>query len=498
MHVPRVRGGAFRALALIGLALLLPRSARADDEANEEPESQVSEEACALGPGRVGTLRTIAEPPACGRYCTTTTSFSVEDKGGAPLLGLTNTDFSGPSLSEEEGFEPLINIRCERGGVVIALEDGGAPELRFRFDPKAHRLELVHTPLLQRALLATPLTGVDAEQRARVRALARAALAGAPASDPNTGTQGGIGGIDQTFVDGLTLATARDAIEAGAWERAQKIIDDVSGAWSSDPAATFHPPRALRQRAALLRNELAEQRKNSQPVHVAAPKRLGTVKKPQALPIDPGLAPTLFWRRGELCVVQEDASGTMRCYAPEAQHWGRALPSEQPASSARDLKLVELNSWGMEACVGRTSLSLVVPKEVPESSVNPCEQGPGTELDDVLAVVDGNGLLRAGFQLDRGGKQAEALTVAAANAAFARSAGGLLAGNGRSRFLRDGRLALAADDGEHRWDVLGAMTQSEAWAAPPLVSPDQRWVVGQAKQGESITLWLFQLQSTPP
>jgi hypothetical protein len=148
----------------------------------------------------------------------------------------------------------------------------------------------------------------------------------------------------------------------------------------------------------------------------------------------------------------------------------------------------------MESCLSGSSLSLVVRKDVADSSVTPCEQGPGSDLADVLAVVDGSALLRVGFQLDRGGKEAEPLTQALANAAFARSAGGLLTGSGNARFLRDGRLALIADDGEHRWDVLRAAGAAESWAAPPLVSsPDQRWVVTQSQQSESVALWLFRL-----
>jgi hypothetical protein len=225
--------------------------------------------------------------------------------------------------------------------------------------------------------------------------------------------------------------------------------------------------------------------------------RLGALKKPQALPIDPGVSPTLFWRRGEVCVVQEDASRTMRCYAPDARRWGPLQPIALPTSSGRDLKRVEISSWGIESCMDRSSLSMVVRKDIPDNSVTPCQQSPGSELEDVLAVVDGNVFLRVGFQLDRGGLQGEPLTVAAANTAYARSAGGLLAGNGTLRFLRDGRLARIADDAQHRWDVLGAPPAGHAWAAPPLVSPDQRWVVAQSELAGSVTLWLFAL-SPPP
>ena len=441
----------------------------------------------------MGRLRTVQEPTACGRYCTTTTRFTVEDADGTPLLGLTNDQFTGPELSEEDGYRPLLGVRCQRGAVVLTLEERDDVALTFRWDEKSGRLRLVHTAAVQRALVLSPLSGADAERRAAVRALARAALEGAAAAGPDGGPASQLGGIDQAFVDGLTLSTARDAIEAGAWERGEQIVNQVSASWPSRRAQPFQPPLSLRKRAAQLREELADRRNDSEPVHVLSRTRLGTLKKVQALPIDPGLAPTLFWRRGEVCVAQEDASGTMRCYAPEARRWGPRLPVETPVSSARGLKQLDFGSRGMESCLSGPSLALVVRKEVPDDRVNPCERGPGSDLADVLAVVDGSALLRVGFQLDRGGNEGEPLSVALANEAFARSAGGLLTGNGSSRFLRDGRLALVADDGERRWDVLRAAGPGQSWAAPPLVSPDQRWVVAQSQQGGTVTLWLFHL-----
>lgn len=448
----------------------------------------------------MGTLRTEREPTQCGRHCTTTTTLTVQDKDGSPLLSVSNDDYDGPH-SDGDGFDPLVSVRCERGAVLVALEDGDDAPLRLAWDEKTRQLRLAHSALVQRALATTPLSGAKAEQRAHLHALARVLLGSTPLVDPNSGARVELTDIDTTFVDRLALGTARDALEAGFWEQAQNIIEHVTDSWppvnaAAAAAMAAQPPLALRKQAAALQAELADRRKNSEPLHVLGRIHLGTTRKVQALPIDAGLAPTLFWRRGEVCVVQEDTSGTMRCYAPSAQRWSPKVPIELPKSSGLGLKQLNFSSFSLESCLSGSTLSRVVRKEIPDTSVSPCEQGPGSDLEDVLAVVDGNVLLRAGFELDRGGSRGEPLFAAQANAVFARSAGGLLTGDGRARFLRDGRLARATDDGEHRWHVLGAAAQGETWGAPPLVSPDQRWVVAQSQRADGVTLWLFQL--SPP
>lgn len=383
-------------------------------------------------------------------------------------------------MAAEPASNPLLECRP---GALHVWSDRGEPDtgLDLRFDVKSGQFR-ASAALLAAELDARdkPATGALAERRLRLAEAVDAVHEGAPSEIH--GVANDLVAVSAELSAGLWLSIARDTIQAGAWASAERVLDEHLTRPLTAP---------LEQRLTQTRRLLADLRAQSQPLQVVARRRLGVTTKQQTLPIDAGESPTLFWRRDQLCVMQEDAPAReMRCYSTASGKWLAKEALLLPASSGQNLKSLDFSGLDSERCAGTYSLWIALPKRLPDNAAALCEESPGTDVERLVAVVDGDAILRDSAELDTGTLPATNLTEAQVQAAFARSAGGLLAGHG-CRFLSNGLLARLSASSEQQWEVRGAAPPDESWLGPPLVSPDQKWAVAQSGRTGKVTLWLL-------
>jgi hypothetical protein len=466
------------ALMLAAVAAI-PRPSLADDD--DDGGASVSEEGCPLGKGRkAGKIVTTTEKEACGSGgCTQTQTTELLDGDGKTLIVWSDDvggDFGQPSS---------LSFACKGGAVIIS--DGKGDLLTLSYEPGEHQLRL--PPPVRKQVedgwRRPPARGAAASARDRL-ADALTALTPNPSASDTPPFE--VLGLDLELSASQVLLVARDKLEAGAWETAEKMVD---GAVPDKPP----PTEVLLRRRALVTDRLAALRRQSAPVVVADRRRIGTVLAPPATPVDTDGAPTLFWRGDSLCVGQEDHKPPteMRCLDPKTLKWGAREPLQKPRSSGEHLRSI---SYGN---VTRCEGIYVVQNTVPESDVAVCYGGPGEEAGELVGVVDGDVMLlgdERGIRVNRGPENDQGLTIKQANALIAGSAGSLVVGNGCCRFLTDGRLArFAKDAAEHVWPVLGAPPEGQYWHQTPLASPSQRWAVAfsKASTAPAVTLWLLRL-----
>jgi hypothetical protein len=362
--------------------------------------------------------------------------------------------------------------------------------LKLAYDAGAHQLRLPPTvrKLVEDGWRARPARGDAATARESLSDALNALIPGQPS--PAEPPPFEILGLDAELAQSLSLLVARDNVEAGAWESAEKIIDQA--------VPTKPPPTGVvAQRRGMVTARLAALRRQSAPVVVAKRTRIGTVLAAPTTPVDTDEAPTLFWRGDSLCVGQEDHKPPteMRCLDAATRKWAAREPIEKPRSSGERLRSMSFPN------VTRCEGTWVVQKTVPEKGESPCYDGAGEDAEALVGVVDGDGMLLAGdlgLYVNRGPKKSEALTTKQANALLAKSAGSLVLGNGCCRFLGDGRVArMAKDADERRWAILGPPPEGQPWYRMPLVSPSQKWAIAfsKANAAPAITLWLLSLKA---
>jgi hypothetical protein len=454
----------------------------------EEPDrGEVKREECEVK-GRVLTLVTAFDSICDGIECHHSEDLTVEDRDGTVLLAASNEHMSFRSSRENTGEEDDVSLACQEGELLI--RGAGYQSLALGYDRKRRRL---HLPAKVIAL-ARDREKVNEDElpgeRAGTGNLLEALLAGQERKDEGPRPTA-IGGLDRTFVRSFWLAAARERIVAGAWASGETLLESVV----DEPEKPL--PAPIKKRRAQLLALLRSARASTVPVRVLERRRLGSTLAAQKLPTEAGERATMFWVGRELCVVQEEQPPrAMRCHAPDRKAWNPAVAIAVPDSGGHHLKAVHHDS--SEACEEGT---FVMQDHLKESDENPCQSGPGEPIERLLAVVDRNVMLLTDgpeYQpyLDRDGTNAP-LAMTEVTATMARSAGGLVAGEGCCRFFPDGMLTRLGTDGEQRWDVRGEPPKGERWVGSPLVSPDQRWAVLQSQLDSGrVTLWLLRL--SPP
>jgi hypothetical protein len=500
-----VHGGRI-GLAVIACLASWRAPAAADDDAIGEPQTKVWTHPCRLATGHAGSVRIAEQPRTCGGGgCGTRTTITVHDRDGDRLLSLTSDE------GDATGDEIAADVRCPPG--FLEVHAGSPPAevaLRLRFDARTRRLRLDGPPPEVDGWKRPPLSGDAAKKRRDLARLLDAVLGGGEGDRPGDGDGSwvfnAVDGVDRRLRDGLWTLVARDQVEAGDWDDAQASLARAEDTGGSDGPMARPPAPGTRRQAAAVRKLLAEARRRTMPVTVADRRRLGTALEPQKLPIDAGGGATLFWRAGELCVIQEETPPrNMRCHAPAAKSWGPAVPIEPPENDGRGLKQVLAVGPHVQRCTGAPEVIMVLPPDAPDDKANPCRDDGGVELGAVLAIVDGGKLLirggRRGFTLTRGHAIGRAdIDPPAAFALLRQSAGGLLVGDGCCVLSRAARLTrLQGGGAQESWDLRGPPPPGETWTGAPLVSPDQRWVVAQsAKPGGRVTLWLYAVAPAQP
>jgi hypothetical protein len=487
-------------ILLVGLVSCLI-SPGARSAAGEEAPT-VAKAACRLAPGHEGVVEEETLPEACGSGgCGQRSTIRVRDREGRALLTLTTDHgaFASPVAAE---------VRCARGLVGVRVAGEAPPiEIPLRFDPATGRLRLAGGWPEADGWRRAPLVGGAAARREKRAHLLDVVLAGgeaeargeaAPVRPEDSWVFNVVDGLDQEMGGALWALVARDQGAAGDWAGAKERLDRLAS--SGTPERPLAP--AVVRRIAQVRRALAAEARRTAPLRVAERRRIGTTLAPQRLPVDPGVPATMYWRGGELCVLQEEEPPrTMRCHAAEARRWGGAVPIEPPAADARGLKVVVVDGRSAEECVGTREARAVVPIGVPDAEVDVCEDDRGVLLDAIAAVVEGGALLvpaGAGtFSLAAGLAPARKIDAEAARALIARSAGSLLVGGGCCRFGRDQLLRRLDGGGGKTWDLLGAPPRGETWVeGPPLASPDGRFAVAQSARRGRVSLWLYRLEPT--
>jgi hypothetical protein len=457
-------------------------AARLDDE------DKITSRSCRLAKGRVGRVMVREKPEGCGSGgCGQRTTTTVHDSNDQRLLTLTH---------DEGDFDPDpfdVVVRCRRG-VVEVRAAGITPELMFplRFDTASGRLRLAAPAPEADGWQRPPLVGDPAARREQLAQLLDNLLAGGEGDQTGSGlppwVYNQVDGIDRNLRDGIWLLVARDKIEAGEWEQAQKVLDDLP----NKSVKGGPPPVEVARRMKEVDKLLADARARTMPVKVIERRRIGTTLAPQRLPIDPGEPAGMFWRNDELCVIQEEQPPrNMRCYSPSAKRWGAAVPIERPGSDGRGFKVVRVSGRDVEQCAGAYDVSMVLPKSVPDDRANACADD-GLELNSIVAAVEGGKWLLHGARVATGVEPHVKLDAKQATELLRRSAGSLLVGGGCCAFTRTGALEQLSGPSEKTWDVRGATPPGEKWVeGPPLASPDQRWAVAQSAKPGRVTLWLY-------
>ena len=486
-------------LLLCLASITRPTPAAATEDDDNDDGTQVDTRRCRLAKGRMGSVDVARQPETCGSGgCGTRTTTTLNDSDGRRLLTMTH---------DEGDFDPSpidVAVRCHAGVIQLASAgEGGTVALSLRFDSRTGHLRLSGASPEADGWKHLPLTGDEAERREGMGQVLDVVLAGGEGDSPNrdaTWVLNQIDGVDHALRDGIWALIARDKIEAGLWTTAEEILDAIIEKDRKDGP----PAPAVSRRVIEVRGLLARRRRETMPVRVAERRRIGTTLGPQVLPLDPGQAATMFWRKDELCVIQEDdPPKAMRCYAPEAKRWGAQVPIERPVDDGRGLKSVEIEGRWIDRCVGSNQVTVVLPKDVPEDKINVCEGYSGVLLDRLLGVVDGGKMLafdgKDSFTIDHGPAVDAHVDAKKATELVRLSAGSLLVGEGCCVVDRDGRLYRRPSDPTQRsWDLRGHPPKGETWVgAPPLGSPDQHWAVVQSATPGRVTLWLIRTEPTP-
>jgi hypothetical protein len=305
----------------------------------------------------------------------------------------------------------------------------------------------------------------------------------------------GAAGPDQT----ARLIAARGLLATGKLDRASAQLAGWTAA--SDQIA---------RRRGEIEGAIAKERERLIPLRVVSQKTIGRLLSQPVLP--PNLTPTLFWRRGRLCVGQEDTEPNpaprlktpipysdlverqvvpkqVRCYLPGDSRWGPAEPSALPLPGppliceGGDYRYL----YGVGCCVGSKW----------------SEDAPDFLFSQVLAFLPDAALIDGSLESDLMGGQFDggfgtfeergALPVAGpALVKLFRSSAGV------PGELMDGALILTHEgtvqrrgDPERTYPLLPAPEGAARWVAL-LPSPDQRWIaaVGAAPK---LPLTLFEV-----
>src|SRR5215831_1014242 len=464
-----------RALAL--LLLLAPPGTAAADEDDDDPDApeKVDTIECLLGKKDRGTLETTTERETCGSGgCSQEETVVVSNSKGDLLIGVQNRtgDFDNP---------PQFTIDCHAGAVEVK---GAGVAVTFAYDDKQRRLRLPAD--VRKTIDQAPgalAKGAKAAARERLAELLDEVVPKPP--EPNQQPDTPILDVDHDLVQSLWLAVMRDKIEAGEWDKGEKMLWRV-------PAAPPPAPAVARQRQALVAR-LAALRRQSVPVVATKRQRIGTTLSLLFNSLDADFAPGIFWRKGSLCVAQEDHKPPteMRCLDPATRRWAPREPLEKPISNGENLRRIDYPE--IDRCYGR----FIVQRKVPETDKSVCSGAPGENDDALVGIVDGDALLiedGKGLRLNRGPKKNQNLTWPQADALLRTTGGTYLAGDGCCRFRADGRL-VRIGNGEQSWEIRGDPPEGQRWAGPPLVSPSQKWAVAISKgEAPATTLWLLGLK----
>jgi hypothetical protein len=256
--------------------------------------------------------------------------------------------------------------------------------------------------------------------------------------------------------------TVREQVAAGDWRNAERAAGVT--AWPDVAAAIREVERTLE-----------EGRQKSQPLRALEPRRIGKLLQ------FPSLAPYreagLFWRGRELCVLQQDDSGKMRCFDTGNNRWGalEPAPEEGPARSLESISggcgaicfTGMCTAWGEGTPVGGTA----------DGRLLVFEDGRWQALSEEGATVP---------------------SARDVSAAVALGPGGPVLGGGRY-LLAGGDLFMPATGKDLRsWHLFSAPPQEPEggrWLSV-LVSPDQSRVAAlsgaSSSQGPFI-LWVARL-----
>src|SRR5262249_35530683 len=161
-------------------------------------------------------------------------------------------------------------------------------------------------------------------------------------------------------------------------------------------------------------------RRQSVPVVASARRRIGTTVSLLFNPLDADFPPGIFWRKGSVCVAQEDHKPPteMRCLDPATRRWAPREPLDKPRSSGWSLRRIDYPE--VTRCYGR----FIVQRRVPETEKSVCSGAPGENDAALVGIVDGDAMLvedGKGLRLNRGPKKDQKLTWPQAEALLAPS-----------------------------------------------------------------------------
>jgi hypothetical protein len=437
----------------------------------------VKQRACAIAPG-AALLSVSCEDPG-GNH----------GQGGGEGLGVELRTATGHQLleaqcdqSDGEGCKQLPELRCAPGVLVV---DG----LTLNYDAKSDQLTL--DPLV--AAKVEALWGTDA-----MKALAPA-LDWAAKLDWLPTAASGVQLADQT----AHLLVARGFLAAGKLDRASAQVADWSAA-----------SPLLAQRRADIVGAIDKERERLAPMRVVTQASIGHLVATPRLP--PNLTPTLFWRKGKLCVGQgatmpnptprltkpvpyydgiESAvvDKDVRCYDPAGRKWGRTEPSALPLPGP--ILTCENGGYAFQGQTG-------------------CSVGPrfGPDAPDFLAsqvvvylsngvLIDGSRETEVMGELFDGGfgviDQQGLHTVTARERVplFRQSAGtpGVLMNGALT--LDEAGATQRRSDPEKTFPLLPTPPGTARWTAL-LPSPDQRYIAA-VEATPKLGLWLYEIAPTP-
>ncbi|MBN8472894.1 hypothetical protein JYJ95_40855 [Corallococcus exiguus] len=186
----------------------------------------------------------------------------------------------------------------------------------------------------------------------------------------------------------------------------------------------------------------------------------------------PWRGPSLYWRDGALCLVQEDGSGQVRCHDPAAREWGPAVDKKDRPFPREDLLLKSQDETRCYPEGGRVvpltgQMRDVLPLSSRASLIADTSRGELAPEFNVIEVPEDAGPARTRAPT------VEELALAARN-------------GGGSASLGAGRFLLHAPKDERSpwlctavrpWMCWKLPVESEAYGVrAPLVSPDGRWL----------------------
>jgi hypothetical protein len=478
---------------LAPVAAAAPVWAQQEDGGGADETSAVERLPCALGDEK-GRIIIESSPDCERRWCARWTNVRVIGPGSRRLL-TTQQDYS-----QRDSPAPL-DVQCKDGAVVISPRSSTPPGLSLRlvYDSKRRTLALPPEltqpiaagfdvpPSPQRLTLfraASQAFRVLLEPRREAPALpaaessrAPAATAAAPQSLPAPLNH--IVGLDDRARERTELLLAQECIRGGQWLEATEILEAVG-----EQRVRFTAASQARRRKLLA--ELSRLRAQTRPLDLAERRRIGRALALQATPLDPGKRATLFWRREDLCVVQEeDPPRFMKCYQPALRQWGARVPVAWPKVDGQILEPPSAATG--DGCSAPQSQETGIKGDRRDTD---CWFDP----NDIVGLLDGPALLLSGPRLAPKDQSAAPIGADRAQALIADSSGTRAVGQGCCWLEPEQNRLVDMIDGQKSWDLIGAPPASETWTGSPLASPDQTWIAIQSRStGPEVRIWLLRV-----